>query len=262
MQIPKQVIDLSMPLDNDTIVDPEIMRPKIQYIDQKSNAEAMASFFPGMRPIDLPDGEGWAWEVVTLTTHNGTHIDAPWHYHSHDKDGNRMKTIDELPLDWFYRPGVKLDFRHFPDGYIVQPDDVEAELKRIDYELQPLDIVLVNTKASENYGTEKYLSSGIGMGREATLYLTQEHGVRVTGIDAWGWDAPFSLQQETYANSKDAHAVWQGHWAGIEQPYCHMEKLLHLETLPDHGFMVSCMPYKIKGASGGWIRCVAMLFDD
>ena len=211
MQIPKQVIDLSMPLDNDTIVDPEIMRPKIQYIDQKSNAEAMASFFPGMRPVDLPDGEGWAWEVVTLTTHNGTHIDAPWHYHSHDKDGNRMKTIDELPLDWFYRPGVKLDFRHFPDGYIVQPDDVEAELKRIDYELQPLDIVLVNTKASENYGTEKYLSSGIGMGREATLYLTQEHGVRVTGIDAWGWDAPFSLQQETYANSKDAHAVWQGH---------------------------------------------------
>ncbi|CAN0520535.1 unnamed protein product, partial [Laminaria digitata] len=161
MQIPKQVIDLSMPLDNDTIVDPEIMRPKIEYIDQKANAEAMAGFFPGMRPVDLPDGEGWAWEVVTLTTHNGTHIDAPWHYHSHDKDGNRMKTIDELPLDWFYRPAVKFDFRHFPDGYIVQPDDVEAELKRINYELQPLDIVLVNTKASENYGTEKYLSSGI-----------------------------------------------------------------------------------------------------
>ena len=262
MQIPTQVIDLSMPLDNDTIVDPEIMRPKIKYIDQKMNAEAMAGFFPGMRPVDLPDGEGWAWEVVTLTTHNGTHIDAPWHYHSTDKNGNRMQTIDELPLDLFYRPGVKLDFRHFPDGYIVQPEDVEAELKRINYELQPLDIVLVNTVASQYYGTEEYLSRGIGMGREATLYLTQEHGIRVTGIDAWGWDAPFSLQQETYANDKNAMAIWQGHWAGIEQPYSHMEKLLNLETLPDYGFMVSCMPYKIKGASGGWIRCVAMLFDD
>ena len=61
MQIPKQVIDLSMPLDNDTIVYPEIMRPKIEYIDQKANADAMASFFPGMRAVDLPDGEGWAW---------------------------------------------------------------------------------------------------------------------------------------------------------------------------------------------------------
>jgi len=172
-----------------------------------------------------------------------------------------MQTIDELPLDWFYRPAVKFDFRHFEDGYIVQPSDIEAELKRIDYELQPLDIVLVNTKASEYYGTEEYLSRGIGMGREATLFLTQEHGVRVTGIDAWGWDAPFSLQQESYARDHDAMKVWQGHWAGIEQPYCHMEKLLNLETLPDHGFMVSCMPWKIKGASGGWIRCVAMMFD-
>ena len=45
-----------------------------------------------------------------------------------------MKTIDELPLDWFFRPGVKLDFRYFDDGYIVQPEDVEAELKRIGFD--------------------------------------------------------------------------------------------------------------------------------
>ena len=164
MQIPTKIIDLSMALDNDTVVDPEIMRPKIQYVSQAENAEAMASFFPGMNAVDLPDGEGWAWEIVTLTTHNGTHIDAPWHYHSHDKYGNRMKTIDELPLDWFYRPAVKFDFRDMPDGYIVQVSDIEAELKRIDYELQPLDIVLINTKASEYYGTPEYLSHGIGMG--------------------------------------------------------------------------------------------------
>ena len=46
----------------------------------------------------------------------------------------------------------------------------------------------------------------------------------------------------------------------IEQPYCHMEKLLKLEQLPPHGFTVACFPWKIKGASGGCVRAVAM-FD-
>jgi kynurenine formamidase len=236
------------------------MRPKIEYVSQQENAEPLASFFDGMTASDLPSAEGWAWEVITLTTHNGTHIDAPWHYHSHDKDGNPMQTIDELPLDWFFRPGVKLDFRHFPDGYVVQPEDVETELKRIGHDLQPLDIVLVNTCASKYYGTDEYFDHGIGMGKEATLYLTRDHGVRVTGIDAWGWDAPFKYAKVQWEKDHDASKVWQGHWAGIEQPYCHMEKLLNLEQLPDNGFTVSCFPWKIKTASASFIRAVAM-FD-
>jgi ABC-type nitrate/sulfonate/bicarbonate transport system permease component len=39
-------------------------------------------FFPGLQKNDLPDGEGWAVEKVQLSTHNGTHLDAPWHFHS------------------------------------------------------------------------------------------------------------------------------------------------------------------------------------
>lgn len=171
-----------------------------------------------------------------------------------------MQTIDELPLDWFFRPGIKFDFRDMPDGYVVQPEDIEAELKRIGHDLQPLDIVLINTKASEYYGTNEYIDHGIGIGKEATLYLTRDHGVRVTGIDAWGWDAPFKFAKEEWLKDRDANKIWQGHWAGIEQPYCHMEKLLNLETLPDKGFTVSCFPWKIKGASAGFIRAVAM-FD-
>ncbi len=127
MRLPSKIVDLSMPLDNETLCDPDIMRPRIQYVTQRDNAEAMAGFFEGMRPADLPDGEGWAWEVITLTTHNGTHMDAPWHYHARDRNGQPMQTVDQLPLDWFFRPGVKLDFRDKPDGYIVQPADVEAE---------------------------------------------------------------------------------------------------------------------------------------
>jgi kynurenine formamidase len=85
---------------------------------------------------------------------------------------------------------VKLDFRHLPDGHVVIAAEVEVELKRIGHELKSFDIVLVSTRAASCIGTDEYLTAGCGMGREATLYLTSL-GVRVAGIDAWGWDAPF-----------------------------------------------------------------------
>ena len=47
-------------------------------------------------------------------------MDAPWHYASTMNRGERAATIDEVPLDWCYRPGVKLDFRHLPDGHVVR----------------------------------------------------------------------------------------------------------------------------------------------
>lgn len=258
MQLPKAIIDISIPLDNDTVVDPPIMRPQIKYVSNKENAEVMCSMFPGLKTSDLPGGEGWAWEVITLTTHNGTHMDAPYHFHSVDKQGKPMMTIDEAPLDWFFRPGVKLDFRNLPDGHVVSGAEVEAELRRIGYALKPLDIVLVNTRTSEMLGTDRYMSTGIGMGREATLYLT-ERGVRVVGIDAWGWDAPFVHTAKRFAETRDPSIIWEGHYAGIDIPYCQMEKLYNLEKLPPTGFTVACFPCKIKAASGGWVRAVAML---
>ena len=194
-----------------------------------------------------------------MFTHNGTHMDAPIHFLSKSADGKPMMTIDQVPLDWFFRPGVKLDFRKMPDGHVVTAAEVEAELKRIGHELKPLDIVLVNTRASERIGTDEYLTAGCGMGREATLYLTSR-GVRVTGIDAWGWDVPFVYMRERWLKTRDPSIIWEGHRAGRDIPYCHMEKLCNLEQLPGDGFTVACFPSKLKNGSAGWIRPVAM-FD-
>ena len=77
---------------------------------------------------DLPDREGWAVEFARLTTHNGTHLDAPYHYASTMDGGKRAITIDEVPLEWCMQPAVKLDFRDFADGYVATAADVEAEL--------------------------------------------------------------------------------------------------------------------------------------
>ena len=142
-------------------------------------------------------------------------------------------------------PGVKLDFRHFEDGYLVTPDDIDAELKRIGHALQPLEIVVVNTSAGSHYGQPNFLAKGCGMGRNATLHLLKQ-GVRLTGTDAWSWDAPFAATAKRYAETGDASLIWEGHRASMDIGYSHIEKLTNLELLPDTGFTISCFPYKIK----------------
>lgn len=251
-------IDISIPLENDVQSDPPGFCPEITYLDQKQSVDQLLGFFPGLKAEDLPDGEAWAVEKINLITHNGTHLDAPYHFHSTMDGGKPAMTIDEVPLDWCFRPGVKLDFTHFEDGYVVTAADVAAELMRINYELKPFDIVLVNTRAGSRYGEADYVDSGCGMGRDATLYLL-EQGVRLTGTDAWSWDAPFSHTREKYAETGDASLIWEGHKVGKDIGYCHLEKLHNLESLPDHGFTVSCFPVKIKGASAGWTRAVAII---
>jgi kynurenine formamidase len=256
----RRFVDISMPLENDVVSDPAAFAPKISYFDHQQTYAQMAPFFPGLQQADLPDGEAWAIEKVELITHNGTHLDAPYHFHSTMNHGERAIAIDEVPLDWCFRPGVKLDFRHFADGYVVTAADVEAEFARIGHTLQAMDIVMINTRAGAAYGHGDYVNAGCGMGYEATMYLL-ERGVRLTGTDAWSWDAPFVHTAERYKDGRDASIIWEGHKAGRHIGYCHLEKLHNLEALPPHGFTVSCFPVKIRGASAGWTRAVA-IFED
>lgn len=256
----RRIVDISIPIENQVLSDPPHLRPQITYFEHTGSVQSMLKYFPGAQPSDLPDGAAWAFERIALNTHNGTHLDAPYHFHPTMNRGERAITIDEVPLDWCFQPAVKLDFRHFANGYVVTAEDVEAELGRIDHSLKPLEIVVVNTAAGARYGCDDYVNSGCGMGYEATMYLL-ERGVRLTGTDAWSWDAPFSYTAEKFAANQDGGLIWEGHKAGRHIGYCHLEKLGHLEQLPSHGFQIACFPVKIRAASAGWTRAVA-IFED
>jgi kynurenine formamidase len=262
--MPRRFVDLSIYLENDVLSDPPAFAPKIEYFTHENTFEQIAPFFPGLKKEDLPDGEGWAVEFARLCTHNGTHLDAPYHFHStmNRKLGGQERAIaiDEVSLEWCFQPGVKLDFRHLPDGHVVTAQQVADELARIGHTLKPLEIVVVNTRAGSRYGEADFVSAGCGMGYEATMYLL-ERGVRLTGTDAWSWDAPFVHTAQKYAQSQDASLIWEGHKAGRDIGYCHLEKLHNLESLPANGFYISCFPHKVRGASAGWTRAVA-IFDD
>lgn len=254
----RTLIDISVPLQAGIASDPPGLVPQIEYLTHQDTVDDMLAFFPGATKADLPDGEGWALERVSMTTHSGTHVDAPYHYASTMDNGQRAITIDEVPLEWCLQPAVKLDFRHFADGYVVTPDDIEAELAGIGHRLSPLEIVVVNTAAGVRYGYDDYVSTGCGIGRDATLHLLGQ-GVRLTGTDAWSWDAPFSYTAKRYARDHDSSVIWEGHKAGREIGYCHIEKLHNLEQLPATGFSVSCFPVKVHAGSAGWTRAVAII---
>jgi len=259
--MPRRLIDISVVLRAGIASDPANMLPKIDYVDHHMSAPRMADYM-GVRLDQLPEGEYAAVENVTISTHNGTHLDAPYHYFSRMNErlvpgGEPSWRIDEVPLEWCFQPAVKLDFRHLPDGYVATPGDVEAELARIGHALQPLEIVVVNTAAGARYGEDDYIDRGCGTGKAATLWLL-ERGVRLVGTDAWSWDAPFSHTRRRVAETGDAGLIWEGHRAGREIGYSHLG---NLEQLPADGFQVVCFPVKVHRASAGWTRAVAIIDD-
>jgi kynurenine formamidase len=248
------LIDLSDCIGNETS-DFEPNPHRITYI---SHAEALAMVTRyGLKPEYFAPGHAWAVESVTLSTHSGTHIDAPYHY-GPTSGGAPAKTIDQLPLRWFYSDGVRLDMRHKAPGEGITAEDVRRELERIGYAIKPLDIVLIWTGASQRFKEPGYDQRHAGLRADATRYLV-EADVKVIGIDAWGLDRPFAVMaQEAAAGHPEV--FWESHFYGMEREYCQIEKLANLDQIPaPYGFRVSCFPYNIKGASAAWTRAVAIL---
>lgn len=258
----KRFIDLSISIEHSLPSDPPITMPKIDYVDHAQGAEQMKEFFPEMKKHHLPKGLGWALEMMTLSTHSGTHLDAPYHYHPTMDGGKPALTIDEIPLEWCFNDGVVLDFRHKADGNRITPDDIKKELGRIQYDIKPLDIVLIQTGADQAWGTDQYLVKGAGMDRESTLFLTKQ-GIKVMGTDAWSWDRPLPFLAKEFQETGDPQVIWEAHFAGIDIGYCHMEKMANLSSIGrPFGFTVCCFPIKIKGASAGWTRPVAIIDEN
>lgn len=252
-----RLIDLSVPLEHEAVHEP--LPGRIRYVTHEGEGLRQMQQFFGVRPEDLTasNGLGWAVEEVQAITHTGTHVDAPYHY-GPVSEGKPARRIDEVPLEWCFAPGVVLDVRHKAPGDFITVDDLGAALDRIGYRLRPLDIVLLQTGTDKRLGTPAYFEQP-GLGREGVLWLV-EQGVRVIGIDAYTLDRPFANMVADFRRTGDGRFIWPAHFAGLTREYCQIEKLAHLDRIPTpHGFYVSCLPVKIRGASAGWCRAVALV---
>jgi kynurenine formamidase len=273
-----KIIDLSLPIET---TNQEFIPPKIKFINYKKGANllglagmiseksALKTFFNfllyflGIKKVnykDFPNKIGLAWEEVKMGTHTGTHLDAPWHFGPYC-EGKPSKTIGQVPLDWCYADGVVLDMRYKQTGEQIEVNDLEKACNKINYEIKEKDIVLIMTGADKYANEKKYLFDYPGVSREATIWLIDK-GVKVIGIDTWGFDKPFRNTVKDYLKTKDKKHLWSAHLVGREKEYCHIEKLVNLDKIPiPFGFKIACFPINIKGASAGWVRIVAIVED-
>jgi len=250
-----RIIDLSSTISPSPEGTPEFLKTEIVYHDHAEGAAQVKALL--QLPANLlRDGEGWATETITkLGTHDSTHVDAPWHYNS-TIDGKKAQTIDELPLEWFFGDGVKLDMTWKGEGDAVTVEDIEKELERIGYKIKPMDIVLIQTGRDIFYNDPGYIFKGCGVTASSTKWL-YEKGIRVMGIDGWGWDSPLNMQAQEAIDKQEEGIFWAAHQVNI--PYCHIERLVNLGPLPPFGFKIACFPLKIKGGSAGPARVVAIM---
>jgi kynurenine formamidase len=252
-----RLIDLSTGIEHQAVHEP--WPPTIDRIRHEvEGVEWMEkSFGVDRSQLTQSGGLGPAFEEVTAITHCGTHVDAPWHY-GPASEGRPAKTIEECPLEWFFNDAVRLDLRYKQPGDRILVQDLEDALETIGHTLQPLEIVMLWTGRDKFLGSTEYFEQP-GMTRESTLWLC-ERGVKVIGIDAYGFDRKFGDMAEEARRTGDATKIWEAHFAGLEREYCQIEKLVNLDLLPEPvGFQVACFPIKVQGASGGWSRVVAFV---
>ncbi len=263
------IIDLSLPIDDNAfeVHDLRIERTshkegveKLNKVLMSRDPESKARYEKGERMIkkeDLPDEEFLSLEMVYSSVHSGTHLDYSYHYGS-KSEGKASKTAEEIPLEWCYHDGVKINLTHKKANEVINDRDLKEGLGRIKYKLKPFDIVLLYTGSDKLFGGPEYFSDYPGMDVSAIDYLIDK-GVKIFGVDTMGIDRPYKFMMKDFLEKKDPKYLWPAHFYGRKREFIHIERLANLGVLPDYGFKVMCFPVKIRKTGAAWARVVALV---
>ncbi|MEI6656984.1 MAG: cyclase family protein [Planctomycetota bacterium] len=169
---------------------------------------------------------------VSMSTHQGTHLDAMYHFVD---DG---KTLDQMPLDWFYGPATVLRIPKAPREEIT-PDD----FRRHESLLVPGAKIIYETGWHRQFGAENFFSDFPSLTQDAARYLVSR-GIRMLGMDT---PTPSRDWYEVHhiLLAKDAEIVV-------------VESLAHLDRVPDAITFIG-FPLNFAGRDGSPIRAVAIV---
>ena len=179
-------------------------------------------------------------------------------YYGSKTENRSSKTADEIPLEYCYQNGVKLNLTHKKLDELINVYDIKSALEKIKYQLKPLDIVLLHTGADKFYGGPKYFSDYPGVDPSAIDFLLTS-GIKIFGVDTMGIDRPYRFMLSDFLKTKDPKTFYPAHFYGRKKEFIHIERLTHLEKLPDFGFKIICFPIRIKNTGAAWARVVALL---
>jgi len=251
-----KIYDLSVSLRPENM---ETMETRWRFTSHEEAARLFARRH-GVKVSALPQGSFFCNERITLKTHSGTHLDAPYHFYP-TSEGRPAKRIDEFPLEWCIGDAVVLDFHNKKPSEVITEYDVAAELERIRYSPKTGDIVILHTGGTDRYDDDpRFSESATGMNGGALNYLFRL-GVKVMATDSHTIDLPIPLMTERFVKG-DKAAYFPIHRAGQHTEWTHAEKLANLGSLPaPYGFKVMFLPVKVAHATGAWTRAVAIEDD-
>lgn len=231
---------------------------EVEYMSHERGGAHLAELV-GMAQGELRAGHGWASERITAITHSGTHMDAPYHC-TPVVQGQPARTIDELPLEWFWSAGCCIRVEQGDETEPVAPEELLAWERERGRALAPGEIVLFYTGAAAWHGTAQYSDHGRGLS-EGLVRLLVERGIHVLGTDAWSIDPPYRIMRQRL-REQGPRSVWAAHLVARDAEFCVLEKLCNLERLPPADFQVVCFPIKVRRGSAGWVRPVALVPSD
>jgi kynurenine formamidase len=177
--------------------------------------------------------DGCHLERISLGTHTGTHVDAPFHFFA---DGDRL---DVLPVSRLVGGGVRLDLT----GRCENSPICAAELRRAAPQLTPGDFVLVMTGWDRFWGTPRYFRHP---------YLAPDCGRWLVdcGAGLVGLDTPSPDRTGGGPGDYPVHRQLLG--AGV----LIVENLCGLWRIPALRGTYAFLPLKLKGADGAPVRAV------
>lgn len=221
-------------------------------------ADVMCQIF-GCTRDDLPDGEGWGDERMHVSTHLGTHVDAPLHYGS-TCEGRPARTIDQIELRELVVEAVVLDVRNdVAPGQGISVEVLQSAVESAGG-IPDGGAALLRTGQEQYTVADPGFYDYPGMTRAGTLLLA-DLGARILGTDALGWDRPFGVMRKAFRDTGDASQIWDGHFAGRDREVLIVQQLADLGALPAGRVQVGFFPLRLAGCSASPARVVAFVDD-
>jgi len=191
---------------------------------------------PRFEPLTTLEDDGVRNTMMTISIHTGTHIDAPSHF---VPDG---ASIDEIPIDRFRRPGVRLDLRD-----LAEPGEqiTLGHLKQAGFdptEARDSILMLASGWSDKTWQTEQLYGTNPFLAQDAAEALA-DAAPSALGLD-------FAV---------DDTKPWPNHTILLGAGVLLIENLMRLPELPRDGFEVMAFPLKLVGENGGPTRVVAEL---
>ena len=197
-----------------------------------------------MEPLHTHETHARSNTKLTLATHLGTHVDAPYHFHPNGI------TVEDMPLDRYMGAARLLDLRELAKG---QTAISIADLEQAGATLQALRgqiAVLFTGWAAQESGKPGFYSQGPYLSTEGADYLAQAQ------VNAVAVDFPIDKHPPTPQSTIHDFPV---HRLLLGQNIPLIENLINLERLVGLEFELWALPIKLKGGDGAAARAVARI---